>query len=72
MARPKTGETPGKTFRPPKPLWDEVMKHATAEQRPYADVIIEALHDWLRKKDRERAKTTTTPKRPASSEETSG
>lgn len=65
MARPKTGETPVKTFRPPKPLWDEVMKHATAEKRPYADVLIEALHDWLRKKDRQRS----TSERPASSEE---
>ncbi|WP_060888044.1 hypothetical protein [Streptomyces caniscabiei] len=66
MARPATGQTPVKTFRPPKPLWDEVMKHATAEKRPYADVLIEALHDWLKKKDRQQA----APVRPAGSEET--
>ena len=54
MARPKTGQTPVKTFRPPEPLWNEVMKYVEAEKRPYADVLIEALHDWLRKKDRQR------------------
>lgn len=53
MARPKTGQTPVKSFRPPKPLWEEVMEHVKAERRPYADVIIEALHDWLKKKGRE-------------------
>lgn len=68
MARPATGQTPVKTFRPPKPLWDEVMQHATAEERPYADVIVEALHDWLKKKDRQRA----AEERPTSSEETTG
>jgi len=53
MARPATGKTPGKTFRPPKPLWAEVMEYVKAEERPYGDVIIEALHDWLNKKRRE-------------------
>lgn len=67
MARPATGQTPVKTFRPPIPLWDEVMKHVKAEQRPYADVVIEALHDWLKKKDRERAAA----ERPVISEEKS-
>lgn len=66
MARPATGQTPVKTFRPPEPLWDEVMKHVKAEKRPYADVIIEALHDWLKKKDRQRA----AEERPVGSEET--
>jgi len=65
MARPATGQTPVKTFRPPIPLWNEVMKHVTAEKRPYADVVIEALHDWLKKKERERAAA----ERAASSEE---
>lgn len=55
MARPKTGQTPVKTFRPPIPLWAQVMKHVEAEQRAYGDVVVEALHDWLRKKDREQA-----------------
>lgn len=67
MARPKTGQTPVKTFRPPGPLWDEVMRYVEAEKRPYADVLIEALHDWLRKKDRQRAAT----ERPVGSEEKS-
>jgi hypothetical protein len=65
MARPATGQTPVKTFRPPIPLWDEVMEHVKAEQRPYADVVIEALHDWLKKKDRERLAA----ERPVGSEE---
>lgn len=55
MARPATGQTPGKSFRPPVPLWDEVMEYVEAEGRPYGDVIIEALHDWLKKKQREKA-----------------
>lgn len=55
MGRPPTGQTPVKTFRPPVPLWAEVMEYAKAEKRPYADVIIEALHDWLKKKRREKA-----------------
>lgn len=65
MGRPATGQTPVKTFRPPTQLWADVMKHVKAEKRPYADVIVEALHDWLKKKDRERAAA----ERPASSEE---
>lgn len=55
MARPKTGQKPVKTFRPPVPLWNEVMEYAEAEKRPYADIVIEALHDWLNKKHREQA-----------------
>lgn len=61
MARPKTGQTPVKTFRPPEPLWEEVMEYAKAEKRPYADVIIEALHDWLRKKSREKPAAPAPP-----------
>ncbi|OYP14060.1 hypothetical protein CFC35_05705 [Streptomyces sp. FBKL.4005] len=60
MARPATGQTPVKTFRPPAPLWKEVEEIAAAEGRKNSELIIEALHDLVRKKRRER---------PASSEE---
>lgn len=66
MARPATGQTPVKTFRPPKPLWNEVMQYVKAEGRPYGDVIIEALHDWLKKKHREGPPTPDAPSDPGS------
>ncbi|MFI9154505.1 hypothetical protein [Streptomyces sp. NPDC053367] len=61
MARPATGQTPVKTFRPPPALWKDVEEIAAAEGRKNSELIIEALHDLVRKKHRER---------PASSEET--
>lgn len=61
MARPATGQTPVKTFRPPSPLWKEVEEIAAAEGRKNSELIIEALHDLVRKKRREH---------PVSSEET--
>lgn len=60
MARPATGQTPVKTFRPPEPLWKEVEEIAAAEGRKNSELVIEALHDLVKKKRRER---------PAASEE---
>jgi hypothetical protein len=54
MARPATGQTPVKSFRPPAPLWDEVEEIAAAEGRKNSELVIEALHDLVKKKRRER------------------
>ena len=61
MARPATGQTPVKTFRPPAQLWKEVEEIAAAEGRKNSELVIEALHDLVKKRRRAR---------PASSEET--
>jgi hypothetical protein len=61
MARPATGQTPVVTFRPPQQLRDEFDQEAKASGRTRSDALIEAMHDWLRKRQRER---------PVSSEET--
>ena len=63
MARPATGQTPPISFRPPEKLREEFDAEVRASGRNRSDVLIEAMHDWLRKRRRER---------PASSEETSG
>jgi hypothetical protein len=55
MARPATGQTKVKSFRPPGPLWKEVEEIAATEGRKNSDAVIEALHDWVKKKRRERA-----------------
>lgn len=51
--RPKTGQTPVKSFRPPAALWDEFVELAAAEGRKQSDALIEAMHDWIKKKRRE-------------------
>lgn len=61
MARPATGQTPVRAFRPPGPLWKEVEELAAAEGRNNSDVVIEALHDWVRKKRREQAAAARAP-----------
>lgn len=53
--RPATGQTPPISFRPPKPLREELDALAKAEGRDRSDVLIEAVHDWVRKKRREQA-----------------
>lgn len=50
MGRPATGQTKVMGFRPPKPLRDEFEALAEAEGRTPSDALIEAMHDWLRKK----------------------
>ncbi|MGV9278031.1 hypothetical protein [Streptomyces griseosporeus] len=51
--RPATGQTPVVTFRPPIALRQELDELAKAEGRDRSDVLIEAVHDWIRKKRRE-------------------
>jgi hypothetical protein len=52
--RPKTGQKPVKSFRPPEALWEEVEKIADAEGRKHSDLVIEALHDLVKKKRRDK------------------
>jgi hypothetical protein len=40
-------------FRPPKPLRDEFEALAESEERTPSDALIEAMHDWIKKKRRE-------------------
>ncbi|WP_020135006.1 hypothetical protein [Streptomyces sp. 351MFTsu5.1] len=54
MGRPATGQTKVMGFRPPKPLRDEFEALAKAEERSPSDALIEAMHDWIKKKERER------------------
>lgn len=65
MARPATGQTPVVTFRPPQQLRDEFDEEAKTAGRTRSDALIEAMHDWLRKRRREHP----APERPVSSEE---
>lgn len=59
MARPRTGQTPPISFRPPPQLLKEF--DATIEEgRSRSDVLIELMHERVNRKRRER---------PASSEE---
>jgi hypothetical protein len=55
MGRPATGQTKVMGFRPPKPLRDEFEELAKSEERSPSDALIEAMHDWVKKKRRERA-----------------
>lgn len=52
--RPATGQTKVMGFRPPKPLRDEFEALAAADGRTPSDALIEAMHDWVKKKQRER------------------
>lgn len=56
--RPATGQTPPISFRPPPALREELDALAEAEGRKRSDVLIEAVHDWVRKKRRERGDST--------------
>ncbi|MGQ7750354.1 hypothetical protein ACUN29_17955 [Streptomyces sp. WC2508] len=44
-------------FRPPKQLRDEFEALAASEERSPSDALIEAMHDWVKKKRRERQAT---------------
>jgi hypothetical protein len=55
MGRPATGQTKVMGFRPPKPLRDEFEQLAADEERTPSDALVEAMHDWIKKKQRERA-----------------
>lgn len=54
MARPATGQTKPISFRPPQKLREEFDAEVEATGRNRSDVLIEAMHDWLRKRRRER------------------
>ena len=51
--RPATGQTPAISFRPPIALRQELDELARADGRDRSDVLIEAVHDWVRKRKRE-------------------
>lgn len=51
--RPATGQTPPISFRPPVALREELDELAKTLGRDRSDVLIEAVHDWVRKKRRE-------------------
>ncbi|MGY5127336.1 hypothetical protein [Streptomyces nigrescens] len=42
------------SFRPPKPLREEFERIAKAEGISYTDALISLMHDWVKKKQRER------------------
>lgn len=48
MARPATGQTPVRSFRPPQALWAEAAAKAKAEGRSMSDVLIGLLHHYVR------------------------
>ncbi|MFF3158487.1 hypothetical protein [Streptomyces sp. NPDC057910] len=51
-------------FRPPKPLRDEFEALARREERSPSDALIEAMHDWVKRKRRERAAEQEQPEAP--------
>lgn len=57
MGRPATGKTKVMGFRPPKPLRDRFEQLAATEERTPSDALVEAMHDWVKKKERERGAT---------------
>ncbi|WP_329368670.1 hypothetical protein OG896_24395 [Streptomyces sp. NBC_00669] len=52
MARPKTGQTPPISFRPPAPVRDDFDARTQVAKRDRSDALIEAMHDWIKKQDR--------------------
>lgn len=55
VGRPPTGQTPGISIRPPEKLREDFDAEAEAAGRSRSDALIEAMHDWITKKRRERA-----------------
>ncbi len=53
VGRPRSGQTKVMGFRPPKPLRDEFEQLAATEERSPSDALVEAMHDWVKKKRRE-------------------
>lgn len=53
MGRPATGQTKVMGFRPPKPLRDKFEALAADEGRTPSDALVEAMHDWVKKRERE-------------------
>ncbi|MFD5209333.1 hypothetical protein ACFWIP_00340 [Streptomyces anulatus] len=54
VGRPRTGQTRVMGFRPPKQLREEFEALAASEERTPSDALVEAMHDWIKKKRRER------------------
>lgn len=54
VGRPRTGQTKVMGFRPPKPLRDEFEELAKEEGRSPSEALIEAMHDWVKKRRRTR------------------
>lgn len=61
MGRPATGQTKIMGFRPPKPLRDRFERLAEAEARTPSDALVEAMHDWVKKKEREHGTQPPSP-----------
>lgn len=59
--RPATGQTPVKSFRPPPALWAELERIAATEGRKASEALVEAVHDWVRKKSREHPPGASNP-----------
>lgn len=57
VGRPRTGQTKVMGFRPPKPLRDRFESLAKSEERSPSDALVEAMHDWVKKKEREQGAT---------------
>lgn len=53
VGRPRTGQTRVMGFRPPRQLREDFEALAGREGRSASDALIEAMHDWIRKKHRE-------------------
>lgn len=69
MARPATGQTPVITFRPPSPLREEFDIEAKEAGRSRSDALIEAMHDWIKKRHRDRAAAERAGDQPDSQED---
>ena len=52
--RPKTGQKPIVSFRPPEPLLKEFDQLVAAEGEKRTDVLINLMHDWVKKKRRDK------------------
>lgn len=57
MGRPATGQKPVISFRLPEPLLQELDALAEAEERDRSDMLVEAVHDLIKKKRRERKRS---------------
>lgn len=54
--RPKTGQTPPISFRPPQQLREEFDSYVEASGRNRSDVLISLMHEWVMRKRREHSR----------------
>ncbi len=52
--RPKTGQKPIVSFRPPEPLLKEFDHYVEAEGGSRTDILTSLMHDWVKKKRRDK------------------